>query len=230
MPGYVVHLAVASEIISQIHKRDENYINDFLLGNIIPDTMPRDQKKASHFWDAATYKNLNRIPNLNEFLNQYEPLLHQPFVLGYYAHLMLDNLFVKEYWGQRFTMLDDKGNEENGYDKVAYFRINSDGRTYPRDEFLSDELYYGDYDRMLPYILDSYAIKLPVVPQHMNIPIKEITYLNSIDMLCQMVSRVESIRSDKSRGIIDAEPLKVFELNHIYNLIDKVVSNVCELI
>lgn len=231
MPGYVVHLAVASQVLAQLNIKDASFANDFILGNILPDTMARTQKKASHFWDDDTYTKLNRIPNMVDFLEKYESRIKEPIVLGYYAHILLDNLFVKEYWPTHFDMLGRDGKEENDYDKVAYFRMKRDGMVYQRDEFLSDELYYGDYDRMFPYILENYDIQLPKISQNMSIPIEEIDYQTSKDMLVDMIDRVESVKQLLVKGENMAiEPLKVFEINHIYDLIERVVSNVCELI
>lgn len=231
MPGYVIHLAVASKIIERKEIVDKVYINDFILGNIIPDSMPREQKKASHFWDDETYKNLNRIPNLQVFLDKYGNKLNDPFVLGYYSHLMLDNLFVSNYWGEHFQMLDEDGKEENSYEGVAYFRMKQDGREYPRDMFLSDELYYGDYDRMYPYILERYNIYLPELGNKKIIPINEIDYSNSFRCLSDMINKVQDLKDAVINGEYNIkEKLKIFELEHIYNLMDSVVSNVCEII
>ena len=231
MPGYVIHLAVASKIIERKEIVDKAYINDFILGNIIPDSMPREQKKASHFWDDETYKNLNRIPNLQVFLDKYGDKLNDPFVLGYYSHLMLDNLFVSNYWGEHFQMLDGDGKEERSYEGVAYFRMKQDGREYPRDMFLSDELYYGDYDRMYPYILERYNIYLPELGNKKIIPINEIDYSNSFRCLSDMISKVQDLKDAVINGEYNTkEKLKIFDLDHIYNLMDSVVSNVCEII
>jgi hypothetical protein len=62
MPGYVMHMAVASRIIEEKGITDSSYVHAFLLGNIIPDAMERSRKRESHFWDDETYRKLNRIP------------------------------------------------------------------------------------------------------------------------------------------------------------------------
>ncbi|MBO5388729.1 MAG: hypothetical protein J6A59_11415 [Lachnospiraceae bacterium] len=245
MPGYVIHMATASRLLEEKGETNSSFIDAFLLGNIIPDAMARNAKKESHFWDDETYKNLNRIPNMEDFLSEYGDSLGDPFVLGYYTHLLLDNLFVKEYWGEHFDMLDKDMNPESLYEKVQYMRVKNDGNKasikgtgaiiYPREDFFSDRLYYGDYDRMYPYILEKYNIQLPKNIRELDeirIPISQINREETIPILHGMLDKVSRLCDRKNvitRGD-KKEPLKIFELEHIYNLIEKVVSNVCYMI
>ncbi len=233
MPGYVIHMAVASRILEEKGITDSSFTNAFLLGNIIPDSMARDRKKESHFWDDVTYGNLNRIPNINDFLAQYGDKLNDPFVLGYYTHLMLDNLFVTEYWSQHFDMLDKDMSLNNSYDQVYFFRIKRTGEIISRERFLSEELYYGDYDRMNPLILEQYSVFLPTKGIDINkeLPIVQINAQAAAPVIENMLENIRCMLKgkDNMEGY-DREELKVFELEHIFNLMDKVVSNVCEII
>ncbi len=243
MPGYVIHMAAASRLLEEKGETNSSFIDAFLLGNIIPDAMARDAKKESHFWDEETYKNLNRIPDLEDFMSEYGDSLDDPFVLGYYTHLLLDNLFVKEYWSEHFEMLDNDMNQENLYDRVQYMRVKKEWDNagikgtgeviYPREEFFSDRLYYGDYDRMYPYILEKYNIQLPKNISELDgirIPVSQINREEAIPILHSMLSKVSTLCDRKNNITNNKEPLKIFELEHIYSLIEKVVSNVCDMI
>lgn len=230
MPGYVIHMAAASRLLEEKGETNSSFIDAFLLGNIIPDAMARDDKKASHFWDDETYKNLNRIPNMDAFMLEYGDNLENPFVLGYYMHLLLDNLFVREYWSEHFDMLDKDMNQETLYDKVQYMRLKKDGMVYPREEFFSDSLYYGDYDRMYPYILERYNIQFPKNINVLNkdrIPITQINGEEAIPILQRMLDKAGSL-CDRNGN--NKKQLKIFELEHIYSLVEKIVSNVCDMI
>lgn len=228
MPGYVIHMAVASRIIEEKGIINSSFLNAFLLGNIIPDAMERTAKRESHFWDDNTYKNLNRIPNVDDFLKKYASRLHEPFVLGYYTHLLLDHYFVKEYWTEHFMLLDENMLEENDYQKVRYIRLSKDNMVYDRDEFFSDKLYYGDYDRIYPYIFDRYPFTKLEKFDKVDAGIEEIDVEQVADSLNEMINKVNKLYDN--RYDLDRQQLKVFELEHIYTLMDKIVSDVCVII
>lgn len=228
MPGYVIHMAVASRVIEEKGISESSFKDAFLLGNIIPDAMARVQKKGSHFWDDETFRNLNRIPNVENFLEKYRHRLDDPFVLGYYSHLLLDNLFVREYWRDNFTLLDQDMKQESGYDTVRFIKLKKDNQVYEREQFLSDEMYYGDYDRMYPYIFDKYPfIKLENWDLD-SISVDEIDKGQVAEPLSQMIEKMNTLYD--TRESIRREELKVFELEHIYALMNKVVSDVCDII
>ena len=93
MPGYVMHLAACEEIIRRCKITDERFKAFFRIGNIIPDVKDRNKKKDSHFWDASIMDKLVRKPDVDAFLEQYGNCLDDPYILGYYAHLKLDEAF-----------------------------------------------------------------------------------------------------------------------------------------
>lgn len=225
MPGYVIHMAVASRILGEKGISDSSFKDAFLLGNIIPDAMARDSKKESHFWDDDTFTRLNRIPNLEDFLSIYKHKLDNPFVLGYYTHLYMDNLFVREYWNEHFELLDKDMRPENSYELVSNIRLRSTGVIYSREKFLSDELYYGDYDRITPYIFDRYPIYIPseILEEY---PIRQIDNNTANPVLKRILVGLSELYNQ--RESLTRQTLKIFDLEHIYNLMDKVVSNVCD--
>lgn len=227
MPGYVIHMAVAARLIEEKGIIVSSFQNAFLLGNIIPDAMERTAKRNSHFWDEETFGRLNRIPNLDMFLKKYGDKLEDPFVLGYYTHLLLDNLFVKEYWSQHFELLDSELQREEAYDLVSFIRVNKEGRVYPREEFFSDSLYYGDYDRIYPYIFEKWPfIKLkdyePVASVIEEIDVKQVW-----GTLKHMVDKMNRLYDGRNNLV--KEELKIFELEHINSLMEKVVRKVHEI-
>ena len=226
MPGYVIHMAVASSILGEKGITNSSFQNAFLLGNIIPDAMARDAKRESHFWDDDTYKDFNRIPNIDNFLEKYKGILDNPFVLGYYTHLLLDNLFVKEYWSEHFKLLDENYTEENDYQKVKYISLSKDSRIYPRELFFSDDMYYGDYDRIYPYIFDRYPfVKINSIEQT-DLIVDEIRKNYNEKCLVDMIYKANNLYDTKED--LARKQLKVFDLEHIYALMDKVISDVCE--
>ncbi len=228
MPGYVIHMAVASRILEEKGDINSSFQEAFLLGNIIPDAMDRSAKKESHFWDDETYKNLNRIPNVEDFLKKYGDRLGDPFILGYYTHLLLDYYFVRDYWHDNFQLLNQDMKLENGYDKVEYIKLKKDNNIYEREAFLSDELYYGDYDRIYPYIFDRYPyIRIDNCDLSV-ISVDEIDREKVNKPLLDMITKMNKLYD--SREDMVKKELKVFALDEIYELMDYVVNFVCDMI
>lgn len=230
MPGYVMHLAVAAKIIKDKGITDSDYIQRFLLGNIAPDAMPREDKKGSHFWDDETYANLNRIPNLGMFTSKYGDKMEDPFVKGYYTHLYLDNIFVREYWEEHFGLLSKDMKLENSYDNVKYIKLIKSNIVYDRGEFFSEKLYYGDYDRINPYIFERYPVLVPKYIDEasvLDVPIDEIRREDVKDTLNSMIEKVSILYSRRQGLFTHREKLKVFDMEHMCDLMNKVVGNVC---
>ncbi len=99
MPGFIIHLAEASMIMNRIGKDlDSDWKQEFLFGNLLPDTRLGGDKAISHFWSAEGAENIARAPKLSLFLEKYGHRLNEPVILGYYTHLYLDERYVDEYW------------------------------------------------------------------------------------------------------------------------------------
>lgn len=224
MPGYVIHMAVAARLIEEKGITVSSFLNAFLLGNIIPDAMERTAKRNSHFWDDETVSRLNRAPNLDMFLDKYRDKLKDPFVLGYYTHLLLDNMFVKEYWHRHFELLDNELRREEAYDRVSYIRVNKTGTVYPREEFFSDKLYYGDYDRIYPYIFEQWPFVKLKDYEYVDSIIEEIDVKQVSPTLSLMIDKVNRLYDERDKLV--KEELKIFELEQIKSLMENVVEKV----
>lgn len=162
MPGYIIHLAEGSLILRLWNNAvSDDFKNQFLIGCLLPDTRLSSKKRFSHFWNKEEMKYLARKPDLSIFLNKYGNQLKDPIVLGYYAHLMLDVVFIDHYWADEFCFTDENGNEEKIWDKVKNVTIKSYGTTLPINRFLSEEYYYGDYSRTNEYYIEKYKIEFP---------------------------------------------------------------------
>lgn len=161
MPGYIIHLATATEFVKRAHIDDASYVNDFLIGTIAPDARQRSRKKHTHFWSDYIYTQFVRKPDTDAFINKYGHRLKEPFVLGYYMHLLLDKRFIDSYWKEHFSFYDEQMKPETLYDRVRYVRMTGDDRVYSREEFFGEDMYYGDYNRMNSYYRERYNTLLP---------------------------------------------------------------------
>lgn len=212
MPGCVMHLAVAEEIIRICGISDAGFINEFKIGSIIPDAHARDEKKISHFWDVKTYNNFQRKPSIKDFLAKYEHRLNEPYVFGYYAHLFFDYEYMNRYWTKHFRFYDINMNPTDIFVDVARVWLADNNQVYSREEFFSDKLYYGDYDRMNAYIINRYSVELPdLVSPFKNI--NEITYEQAYTRLEEMSNRIKHV--DSNSEAVNTLILSVKEIDEL---------------
>lgn len=176
MPGYIMHMAEANLILDKIDKKEDSiWKRAFIAGNLLPDTKKKMEKVTSHFWDPDTMDQMAISPDMSRFLNKYGEMLNHPVVLGYYAHLYLDEQFVKRYWPDMVTFYDEDGCVRKKKANITKVKIGKSGEVVSRDEFFSGEYYYGDYSRLNNYFIDTYQINLQVdYAQKVQCPITEV--------------------------------------------------------
>lgn len=80
MPGYLIHLSIAQNYISQKQIKSQN---EFIRGTILPDLLKK-QGIDSHFGSSKS-------PNFDNFFLQYPHF--GDFEKGYFLHLVTDYLF-----------------------------------------------------------------------------------------------------------------------------------------
>ncbi len=161
MPGYVMHLAVAEQIIGICHITKIEDCNKLRIGSIVPDTRKGNEKRKSHFWTAEEYIRFARKPDLHMFTDKYGKCLADPYIFGYYAHLYMDYRFVMKYWPLHYMFYDKNMRPVDTYDDVAWVRYIDTDELILRQDFFSEQYYYGDYNRMNRYMLLRYGIKTP---------------------------------------------------------------------
>ncbi|SES01249.1 hypothetical protein SAMN04487944_11513 [Gracilibacillus ureilyticus] len=96
MGSRIMHLIVGMRVADSLAIEKKA---PFLLGNIAPDAVfsPED-KTASHFY-AGEIKDFTRYIDHEGFLKKYrtEAINKNQYVLGYYSHLITDNIWLKGF-------------------------------------------------------------------------------------------------------------------------------------
>lgn len=87
-----MHLIVANRIADYFSIKDRT---SFLLGGIAPDAV--SPKDLSHFYIGDTY-DYSRGIDYEQFLHKYQSLKHSHYILGYYTHLIADDLWLKGFY------------------------------------------------------------------------------------------------------------------------------------
>ncbi len=124
MPGYIMHLVEAEQVLRKLERQtgiqaEESWRSRYLLGALLPDTSTKEEKQQSHFWTPETLQKLARAPHLPLFLEKYKTSLSDPVVFGYLVHLHLDSCYVNGYWPSVFSLQNDAGEPEEGYEQVT---------------------------------------------------------------------------------------------------------------
>ncbi len=161
MPGYIMHMSEANLIIDRLcPDADEDWKVQFMAGNLLPDTKKKRAKVTSHFWNPDTLEDMAIAPDLDLFLERYEDQLKNPVVLGYYAHLFLDERFVHDYWLDMVAFYDDAGVPQTKKENITKAEIKKNGLRIDRDTFFSGEYYYGDYSKLNNFFVEEYDVDL----------------------------------------------------------------------
>ncbi len=196
MPGYIIHLSETEMILSALRKKgwsfDENYEELFLLGALLPDTKIKREKVTSHFWKEEDLANLAIPPELRAFEKKYKKKIAGPVMLGYWAHLHLDELFVNEFWPSMMTFIGADGKEKILKDEITSVWLKEKKEMIPLEAFFTSDYYYGDYDRTNQLFYQRFHLHIPKMQDNMICPVEEVTIsdLNRVlGELSEMVNR-----------------------------------------
>ena len=140
MASRVIHLAVAYELAGRLDIKDTGR---FFFGHLLPDMIVGEYeyrlrtKKQTHFYTLLD--NGRKTYDFLRFYDDYKDKLTDPLYLGYYVHLIEDDIF-RQYLYYRVGLLYRRGQKE-----------------------LLDEL-YADYHLLNPLLCERYHITMPAVP------------------------------------------------------------------
>ncbi|MBO6141668.1 MAG: hypothetical protein J6O40_07745 [Ruminococcus sp.] len=141
MASRVIHLAVAYELAARLDIKDKER---FFFGHVLPDMIMGEYeyrlpaKKKTHFYTLL--ENGRKTYDFYRFYEDYRDKLSDMLYLGYYVHLIEDNIF-RQYLYYRVGLLKRRGERE-----------------------LLDEL-YRDYHLLNPLLCERFRITLPTVPK-----------------------------------------------------------------
>ena len=133
MGSRLMHLALGKTLADRLDIKDRDA---FITGSILPDALPAKEKQAknSHFitvFDEGRYKWFDSIAFYDRYTDE---MRKDPIYLGYYFHLMADNVF-------RQTFYIDMG------------------LLYRRGEKSLFEEFYNDYNLLNPLITAEYGLQ-----------------------------------------------------------------------
>lgn len=88
----IMHLIIANRIADSLSIKEKN---NFLIGGIAPDAV--NSKELSHFF-RGKHSNYSRYIDYQEFIEKYHSTKKNSYILGYYAHLIADDLWLQGFY------------------------------------------------------------------------------------------------------------------------------------
>ncbi len=87
MPGYIIHLATATEYIRK-HENEIKNKEEFFKGSIAPDLTTKENKVITHYGQGSDKVELRKYLQANDINSDYNK--------GYFLHLITDYIFYNK--------------------------------------------------------------------------------------------------------------------------------------
>ncbi|MES1046608.1 zinc dependent phospholipase C family protein [Heyndrickxia oleronia] len=92
MGSRIMHLIIAEQIANKISISNKEA---FILGGVAPDAVT--SKEISHFY-IGNLSDFTRSIDFNGFFENYKEMFPSDYLLGYYIHLIADDLWLKGFY------------------------------------------------------------------------------------------------------------------------------------
>lgn len=258
MASFIIHTIVGEHLLKRIEDTynieiSENDKKQFLLGNLIVDSINtskeipsnikdktqykmeiknkiRKEKLTTHFRDESKEGECLKVPVPESFLNKYQRLIKDNLsVLGYLFHLYTDKIFFSVLFRETFDSLDKEGNPTN-YDKtLENIKIKKNGILVDAKEFwagTSNINIYNDYTIINKILLEYYGTSFDILEY------LEYAKVNFINPGIEEVSysNIPKILKEMEQFINESYThqggeLQVFSYDQIIDFIEYVVNN-----
>ncbi|GIN37079.1 hydrolase [Heyndrickxia oleronia] len=176
MGSRIMHLIIAEQITNKISISNKEA---FLLGGVAPDAVT--SKELSHFY-IGNLKDFSRSIDFNGFFEKYKEMFPSDYLLGYYIHLIADDLWLKGFYipWLKNRMDNDEGILElyhndfrllNGkllnYYQIHEVQINN---TDTIDGFCDlNEVHIEDIKAFLPFLYEDIQYEEAVLDENLNV-------------------------------------------------------------
>ncbi|MEK5640777.1 hydrolase [Paenibacillus rhizosphaerae] len=191
MGSRIMHIIIGHRIAEKLNIQDRT---SFLLGSVAPDAV--QAKDESHFF-RGEHQNFTRYIDYHGFLDKYKKYSDNPYVLGYFIHLIADDQWLKGF-----------------YMPWLRNRMEADAGLYP--------LYHNDFRLLNGKLLEHYScteeMRQAISGSPKVIDLEEVKAKEAIDIVPHVLGDM-----DYEKRVID-EPLNVFSLIQIEGYIETSVN------
>lgn len=205
MGSRIMHLIIGNKIAECLSIEDRT---SFLLGSLAPDAVfSFEEKNLSHFFIGEVH-DYSRSVDYKGFLNKYSSEVKNPYILGYYAHLIADEVWLRGFY---LSWLRNRMDADEGLYKLYHndFRL------------LNGKLleYYGFKDELrgilghFPAILDLEEVKCKDVKKFFPYVLGDMEYDNDDEVLTEKLNVftfdqiVGYIETSVDLGILNIKPI-----------------------
>lgn len=185
----VMHYIVSQQLIERLLIEEKEA---FLLGGIAADAS-RD-KEVSHFFEGS-HDDYTRIVNYERFYEKYQDHAHQSYILGYYAHLITDHIWLTGF-----------------FQPWLKNRIEHDPSLH--------EQYHHDFSLLNRKLANYYNISVDTFENVSDTDIPHIDEVSGDDVKKLFSAIYDDLLSPKS----ESEPLKVFTMTQIVGYIETAIE------
>ncbi|MCM3236179.1 hydrolase [Heyndrickxia oleronia] len=176
MGSRIMHLIIAEQITNKISISNKEA---FLLGGVAPDAVT--SKEISHFY-IGNLSDFTRSIDFNGFFVKYKEMFPSDYLLGYYIHLIADDLWLKGFYipWLKNRMDNDEGILELYHNDfrllngklLNYYQINDVqiNNTDTIDGICDlNEVQIKDIKAFLPYLYEDIQYEETVLEENLNV-------------------------------------------------------------
>lgn len=221
MPTWPVHLAIANKLAKKY-----KFSEDFIIGNVIPDTMngfviPNTSNIIHHTITHYSEKQSDGLPriNLEKFLKENKHKLDNELILGTYIHLVTDRYFNEVFKkhtkmvGEKRIVILNNGKEETEYTPMQIKQ--QDFKTFG-DSFIQEDKLGNKIN------ITKDTLKLS---KDLNYEIEKEDILKTVEEINRLID-YKTTEQEDYKTFTEKELTDVF--NSCYEYIDKKVNEVKE--
>lgn len=165
MASRIIHVCISQKICKDLNIEDTNR---FFLGSLLPDipSINKLPKDVSHFETKLEGKDYKTI-DFQAFFNKYKEFMKDPIFLGYWTHLISDEIWLKDIY---IPYIKEK---TSGFSKKSI-----------------NKLYYADYEISNKTLIRNFQLEKDCITPINDFKIDEITTnLSTIKSLVKKFQR-----------------------------------------
>ena len=219
MPTWPVHLAIANKLVKKY-----KFSEDFIIGNVIPDTMNGyviDNPSNIFHHTVTHYSEVEPLGvpriNIGLFLNDNRKKLSNELILGAYCHLLTD-LYFNEYTMKNHTK------EENGILYAVLKDGSLDKNVSPMTSKQNDFKVFGDGFIKNKEVGNEVRITKETIDlsKELNYQIEKEDIFKTVDKINEIVNG-DIKKQEDYQMFTEKELISVY--NNCYEYIDKTINN-----
>lgn len=208
MGSRIMHVIIANKVADSLAIKDKT---PFLLGGIAPDAV--SSKDTSHFF-AGDLQDYSRCVDYQAFIRKYHTQKENHYVLGYFTHLIADDIWLKGFYlpwlknrmaanHEMFNLYHNDFRLLNGKLLEHYSFHDELSKSLRQSQVLIDldEVRAKDVQKFIPYVIGDMDYDIDVV-------MSEELHVFTLDQMIGYIETCVEIGLLKIKALEDRFPIK----------------------